>query len=59
MKKKEYTKPTLKEVKIQLSELCAGSVCTEIDITVDQGAKIDGTHVVMQGQTKTWWDAEF
>lgn len=54
MEKKKYSKPELRTLKINPSEMCAGSVCTTIDISVIEGSRKDITHVVTKEDEGSW-----
>lgn len=59
MEKKKYSKPELRTLKINPSEMCAGSVCTTIDISVIEGSRKDITHVVPENGRGGSWDEKF
>lgn len=59
MEKKEYIKPSFKEIEIKLNDFCVGSVCTKVDIFIPEGNKLEKTKVFTEGNTDNMWDHEF
>lgn len=59
MEKKQYSKPEIYTVKINPSEMCAGSVCTTIDISVLEGTRKDVVHVIPENGEGGSWDDKF
>lgn len=59
MEKKKYLKPQFHTVKINPSEMCAGSVCTTVDINIIEGTRKDVTHVIPENGTGGSWDENF
>ena len=60
MKKKEYIKPTIQEVRIVTNELCAGSQNASIPFVVKPiKHKEDYTKKFGKGETKGTWDPKF
>lgn len=60
MKKKVYSKPSFKFVKIEWNDLCAGSNCTKIDINVvGLKNKQEKTFVFGREDTKNMWESNF
>lgn len=60
MKKKKYSKPELRTLKINPSEMCAGSLCTTIDVNIKNiGGRSDITRVIPEGHEGGSWDDEF
>ena len=56
----KYIKPTYKIVEIIMNDLCAGSVCSHIDIKIEKIQKSrHKTYVFREGETKGMWDSNF
>lgn len=62
IKKKIYCKPTLLYVDIAMNDLCAGSVCTNVDLNavkIKQMTKKSKTTVLKDGASSGMWDSSF
>lgn len=60
MEKKQYSRPEIYTVKINPSEMCAGSMCSTIDINVKNiGGRTDITRVIPEGHEGGSWDETF
>ena len=60
--KTKYCKPSMTYVQITLNDLCAGSVCTSIDLNsvkIQQMNKKSKTKVLKDGDSKNMWDSKF
>ena len=60
--KKIYCKPSVQYVEIAMNDLCAGSVCTKVDLNavkIQKMNKKSKTTVLKDGASSGMWDTTF
>lgn len=61
-KKRNYSKPSAQYIDIITNDLCAGSVCTTIDLTTIQLQEMktrNRTYTIKNGSSENMWDSSF
>lgn len=60
MKRKTYIKPAFTIVKLEWNNLCAGSICTTIDINlVNYKTQKNKAYIYKRKETKDMWETDF